>query len=80
MPGMRKGEKGDKVKQLCCAQTWNLSKSLHRQGFLDEHFTRNSINYKKCPITTKQQKNVILTLGKLGKLTMDKFSKDILPR
>ena len=31
-------------------QTWNLSKSLHRQGF-----TRKTVNNDKCQIATKQQ-------------------------
>ena len=37
-------------------QTWNLSKGLHRQGFSGKSFTRQSVNYDKCPIATKQQK------------------------
>ena len=39
--------------QTCvCTQTWNLSKSSHRQGFSGKKFTGKSINYNKCPIAT----------------------------
>ena len=48
-------------------QTWNLSKSLNRQGFLGENSTQKTVNYDKCQIATKQRKivNGNLTLGKL---------------
>ena len=38
------------------SQTWNLSKSLRRQGFLGENFTRKSANYKKMPNRDKTAK------------------------
>ena len=47
------------LKDKNCAlwdQTWNLPKSLHRQGFSSKIFTRKNINYEKCPIVTKQIK------------------------
>ena len=62
-------------------QTWNLSKSLHRQGFSGEIFTRKSVNYDKSQIATKQRKislyNEIFTFGVF---TLDNLIPVILPR
>ena len=59
----------------------NLSKSLHRQLFSHENFTRKSVNYHKCPIAKKQQKmgvsNKIITLGVF---TLDNLNQVILSR
>ena len=62
-------------------QTWNLSKSLLRPGFLGANFTRKSVNYDKSPIATKQRKislnNEIFTFGVF---TLDNLIPVILPR
>ena len=44
-----------KISKFHNMQTWNLSTSVHRQGFSGEHFIWNTVNYDKCPIATKQQ-------------------------
>ena len=72
---------GKDAEDIAAAQTWNMSKNVHRQDFSDENFTRKSVNYDKCPSTTKQRKilvyNKIITLGVF---TLDNLTRVILPR
>ena len=40
----------------CFKQTWNLSKSLHRQGFSRPDFTQKCVNLNERKLATKQSK------------------------
>ena len=51
-------------------------KNLHRQEFSGENFTQNGVNYHKCPIITKQQKNEYTFVV----FTLDNLIRVILPR